>query len=73
LLGGVGRWEQRKYEGSGQVPFLLTKRGMGSDIHAGPLLPERAPSEGPRSTAAIGPAWTPFPSRGEPESYEEKS
>ena len=51
LSGGLGLWEQRKYEGSGQVPFLLAEEGMGGlVIH---LLAERAPSEGPRSTRAI--------------------
>jgi len=25
--------------------------------HVGPVLPERAPSEGPRSTAALRPTW----------------
>ena len=28
--------------------------------HVGPVLPERAPSEGPRSTAARRPTWVPF-------------
>src|SRR4029077_13094484 len=30
------------------------------DTHVGPALPERAPSEGPRSTAALGPTWVSF-------------
>src|SRR5207244_11162766 len=30
---------------------------------ADPLLPERAPSEGPRSTAAVGPTRVPFQER----------
>ena len=32
---------------------------MWNDTRATPLLPERAPSEGPRSTAAMGPARVP--------------
>jgi hypothetical protein len=32
-----------------------------NDTHAGLVLPERAPSEGPRSTGAMRPAWAPFP------------
>jgi hypothetical protein len=28
--------------------------------HVAPVLPERAPSEGPRSTAALRPTWGPF-------------
>jgi hypothetical protein len=31
-----------------------------NDNHAGLVLPERAPSEGPRSTGAMRPAWAPF-------------
>jgi hypothetical protein len=50
---------------------VLAERRMGNDIHAGPLLPERAPSEGPRSTAAMGPAWTSFPRRGRPQARKE--
>ena len=34
---------------------------MWNDTRANPLLPERAPSEGPRSTAARGSARVPFP------------
>ena len=45
LSGGLALWEQRKYERSGQVPFLLA---------------ERARSECARSTAAVGPARVPF-------------
>jgi hypothetical protein len=44
-------WEE---EGSDQMPFLLAEQGKGwEDTHIGPVLPERAPSEGPRSTAAV--------------------
>jgi hypothetical protein len=31
--------------------------------HIGPVLPERAPSEGPRSTAALRPTWVSFHER----------
>jgi len=34
--------------------------GERQDTHVGPVLPERAPSEGPRSTAAVGPTWVPY-------------
>ena len=30
------------------------------NTHVGPALPERGPSEGPRSTAARRPTWVPF-------------
>ena len=30
------------------------------DTHVGPVLAQRAPSEGPRSTAALRPTWVPF-------------
>ena len=48
--------------GSSQPSFLLAERhdqkGW-NDTRVGPVLPERAPSEGPRSTAAVGiPALT---------------
>ncbi len=34
------------------MPFLLAEQRKGwKDTHIGPVLPERAPSEGPRSTA----------------------
>jgi transposase InsO family protein len=33
------------------------------DAHVGPVLPERAPSEGPRPTAAPRPTWVPFQER----------
>jgi hypothetical protein len=56
-----------------RVTDVLAERKMGNDIHAGPLLPERAPSEVSRSTAAMGPASTPFPRKVNPESYEEIS
>jgi len=32
----------------------------GKDTHVGPVLPERAPWEGPRSTAALRPTCVPF-------------
>jgi hypothetical protein len=35
------------------------KGGERQDTHVAPVLPERAPSEGPRSTAAIGATWVP--------------
>jgi len=35
----------------------------GKGTHVGPVLPERAPSEGPRSTAARRPIWVPIPER----------
>jgi len=34
------------------------------DTHVSPALPERAPSEGPRSTAALRPTWCPSRRRG---------
>jgi len=34
--------------------------GERQDTHIDPVLPERAPSEGPRSTAAVGPIWLPY-------------
>jgi len=33
----------------------------GEGTHVGPVLPERAPSEGPRSTAALSPTWVSSP------------
>jgi hypothetical protein len=45
------------------VLFLLAeppRRKEWNDTHVGAVLPERAPSEGPRSTAAVGPTWVPL-------------
>jgi hypothetical protein len=39
-----------------------TIRGW-NDTHVGPVLPERAPSEGPCSTAALRPTWVSFQKR----------
>jgi hypothetical protein len=37
----------------------IQEREGAQDTQVAPLLPERAPSEGPRSTAAIGATWVP--------------
>jgi hypothetical protein len=42
-----GRWGERK-------------RVELQDVHVAPMLPERAPSEGPHSTAAVGATWLPY-------------
>ena len=41
-------------------PIIPGRKIDGKDIHVGSVLPERAPSEGPRSTGAPKPTWTPF-------------
>jgi hypothetical protein len=47
-----------------QMPFLLAEqKNRWKDTHIGPVLPERAPSEGPRSTTARRPTHMPFQER----------
>jgi len=44
-------------KGSGQTVLLARRNGGESSTHASLLLPERAVSEGPRSTGAVRLAW----------------
>jgi hypothetical protein len=55
----------------GEVGKMTTEDGK--DTHVGPVLPERAPWEGPRSTAALGPTWVPFQERGHEQAWREHS
>jgi len=42
------------------------------DTHVGPVLPERAPSEGPRSTAALGPTCVSFQMRNSKQAWNDR-
>src|SRR5688572_16075945 len=57
--GGLGRRRAERRGGQANPPYSQNvKRWKGARV--GPVLPERAASEGPRSTGAVGPTRAPL-------------
>jgi hypothetical protein len=59
----VGRAQSRVQQTSFLFLSLSGLEGGERGIHVGAVLPERAASEGPRSTAALRPTWVPVQER----------